>query len=601
MLEGLSCFDEKTEVLTDKGWKKFSDIHFDDKICTLNLTNYHIEFQQPTGIFSYDYEGRMYRLKTKRVDLLVTPNHRLLISGCDFRKPARFYLKKAEFVFGKSKRFKKDGIWVGENPKYFVLPSVKMKWGCKYLSGGSRIKPAKKFPIKPWLKFFGFWLAEGWTHKDEKRGAYEVCLSNQNNTLLSEMKEILENFGYKVYWDKKINNIIRVRDYQLFHYLKQFGKCYEKFIPPEIKCLSKELLEIFLKYYIKGDGHIYGRNGKGLSATTTSIHLRDDLQEIALKVGMSAYYKLSRPKGTLFKNPGCQYKKAYKQNNDAWTIYFTRRNIHTVLPSSIKKYGYEEAWVDYKGKVFSVAVPNQVVYIRRNGIPVWCGNSDPPMNWRVSALDRITLVSNSDAHSPQKLGREANVFDTDLNYFSIVEAIKSKDKEKFLYTIEFYPEEGKYHYDGHRNCGVRVSPKEAKKYNNICPACGRLLTLGVLHRVEDLADREEGFIPENAIPFKSLIPLEEIIAEALGQTSGTKEVLREYQKLIQEFGNEFEILINVQESDLKSATLPEIAEGIIRARNGNVHIEPGYDGIFGKVRIFSDEETKGYANQKTLF
>jgi len=228
-------------------------------------------------------------------------------------------------------------------------------------------------------------------------------------------------------------------------------------------------------------------------------------------------------------------------------------------------------------------------------------SADPKMCWRISELDKITLISNSDAHSPQKLGREANVFDTELSYYAIIDAIKKKNKEKFLYTIEFYPEEGKYHYDGHRNCGVRVSPKEAKKYNNVCPVCGRPLTLGVLHRVEDLADREEGFVPENAISYKSLVPLQEIVAEAISQTPGTKEVLKEYHNLIDQFNNEFNVLLNVKEEDLKSQTLPEIVEGIIRVREGKVNIEPGYDGVFGKVRIFQEEEVQKYSAQKTLF
>jgi len=228
-------------------------------------------------------------------------------------------------------------------------------------------------------------------------------------------------------------------------------------------------------------------------------------------------------------------------------------------------------------------------------------SADPKMCWRVSDLDKLTLVSNSDAHSPEKLGREVNVFDTELNYHSIIEAIKNKDKAKFLYTIEFYPEEGKYHYDGHRNCGVRVSPKEAKKYNNICPVCGKPLTLGVLHRVEELADREEGFVPPDAIPYKSLIPLKEIIAEALSCGTATKEVEKEYKKLISHFKNEFNILLNVSFQDLKNITLPEIAQGIIKARNGEVYIEPGYDGVFGKIRIFSPQEKQKAPGQTTLF
>ena len=228
-------------------------------------------------------------------------------------------------------------------------------------------------------------------------------------------------------------------------------------------------------------------------------------------------------------------------------------------------------------------------------------SSDPKMNWRLSALDRITLISCSDAHSPSHIGRESNVFDCELSYFEIVKTIKEKDKSKFLYTIEFYPEEGKYHYDGHRNCGVSLSPKETKKYNGICPVCGRPLTIGVLNRVEQLADRAEGFVPENAIPFKSLIPLEEIIADALGQGVGTVEVERQYKNLIEEFGNEFNVLINVSRSDLEAVTLPEIAEGIIRAREGKVFIEPGYDGVYGKIKIFKKGEQKSTLRQGTLF
>jgi len=228
-------------------------------------------------------------------------------------------------------------------------------------------------------------------------------------------------------------------------------------------------------------------------------------------------------------------------------------------------------------------------------------SSNPEMNWRLSALDKITLISNSDAHSPQKIGREANVFNTELSYSAISEAIKSKDPQKFLYTIEFYPEEGKYHYDGHRMCGISLSPAESKKYNNICPNCGKPLTIGVLNRIESLADRPDGFRPENVISFKSLVPLAEIIADALGVMVGAKQVEEEYQNLIEKFGNEFKILIDVSRSELEATTLPEIAEGVIRVREGKVNIEPGYDGVYGKVRIFSKGEQKILSRQGTLF
>ncbi len=228
-------------------------------------------------------------------------------------------------------------------------------------------------------------------------------------------------------------------------------------------------------------------------------------------------------------------------------------------------------------------------------------SSDPAMNWRLSALDNIALISNSDAHSPQKIGREANIFDTELSYAGIADAIKTKDPKKFLYTIEFFPEEGKYHFDGHRLCNVSFSPSETKKYKGICPKCNRPLTIGVLNRVEELADRPEGFVPANAIPFKSLIPLDEVIAEARGVGVGTKDVAREYQSLIEKFGTEFNVLLKADIEAIKSATLPEIVSAIQWMRQGKVKIEPGYDGEYGKIKIFSEAEKKSVAGQKALF
>jgi len=218
-------------------------------------------------------------------------------------------------------------------------------------------------------------------------------------------------------------------------------------------------------------------------------------------------------------------------------------------------------------------------------------SSDPAMNWRISALDNITLISNSDAHSAEKLGREANVLDVDMSYSSIVDSIKTR--KGFLYTIEFYPQEGRYHYDGHRSCEICLSPEESKKYNDVCPVCGKPLTLGVVHRVEELADREIGIKPETAIPFKSIIPLKEIIAESFDCGVNTKKVQAEYDKLM-EIGSEFHILLD---ADIKG----NIGEAILRARNGDVTIEPGYDGVFGKVGIFSKQEKKELKTQKVLF
>jgi len=229
-------------------------------------------------------------------------------------------------------------------------------------------------------------------------------------------------------------------------------------------------------------------------------------------------------------------------------------------------------------------------------------SSDPPMNWRLKQLDEYTLVSNSDAHSPNKLGREANVFSKALNFYEIKKIIEEKNKSLFLFTIEFFPQEGKYHYDGHRKCKVRFHPKETKKHGYICPVCGKKLTIGVLHRVEELSTREEGEVPENAIPCKHLIPLEQIIADVYRVGESTKTVEREYLRLVKCFGSEFEVLLNVPfEELLKCALNKRVAKAIVNVRNGKVKIEPGYDGVYGKISVILDDAKEEVKERISLF
>ncbi|MFH0763404.1 MAG: endonuclease Q family protein [Candidatus Omnitrophota bacterium] len=217
-------------------------------------------------------------------------------------------------------------------------------------------------------------------------------------------------------------------------------------------------------------------------------------------------------------------------------------------------------------------------------------SSDPKMNWRWSKTDRFCLMSNSDAHSPSKIGREANVFKDKIDYKELMEILKTKDKTRFLYTVEFFPEEGKYHWDGHRACSSCLPPKEAVTLNNICPVCGKKITIGVMHRVEGLADRPEGYIDESSPSFKSVVPLAEIIGAALKASPDSVKVEKEYFQLIKNFGTEFNILVGMDEAGLK-ANLPErIAKGVINVRKGSVRISPGYDGEYGKVKVFKEGE-----------
>ncbi len=226
-------------------------------------------------------------------------------------------------------------------------------------------------------------------------------------------------------------------------------------------------------------------------------------------------------------------------------------------------------------------------------------SSDPPMNWRVSQLDGLTLVSHSDAHSPSKLGREANLLETALSYSALTHAIRTG--EGFLGTVEFFPEEGKYHLDGHRNCGVCLTPAETAAREGLCPVCGKKLTIGVEHRVEELADRPEGFRPENAKPFESLAPLPEVIAASTGASAAGKKVMEQYERLLHELGPEFHILRQSPIEEIERLAGPCVAEGVRRLRKGQVERRPGFDGEYGTISLLTPAEIEQYSGQMSLF
>ncbi len=217
-------------------------------------------------------------------------------------------------------------------------------------------------------------------------------------------------------------------------------------------------------------------------------------------------------------------------------------------------------------------------------------SSDPPMNWMISDLDRFVLVSNSDAHSPAKLAREANLFTCGLSYFEMMDALRNKDPKRFAGTLEFFPEEGKYFYDGHRNCGQRMSPEETISKGGKCPGCGKRVTEGVLHRVSVLADRKRGFEPEKRFGFESIIPLTELISGIHNCGVNTKKVAREYMGLLETFGNELYILRQCPAADLKQAGFEKLSHSLERMRSGQVSVTEGYDGEFGVIDVINKQE-----------
>jgi uncharacterized protein (TIGR00375 family) len=224
-------------------------------------------------------------------------------------------------------------------------------------------------------------------------------------------------------------------------------------------------------------------------------------------------------------------------------------------------------------------------------------SSDPPMNWRLTQLDRFFLVSNSDAHSASKLGREANIFDGEFSYDGIYRALSEKKEAGFKGTIEFFPEEGKYHFDGHRDCRVRLHPQETLKNKGLCPACGKPVTVGVMSRVEELGDRPEGKKPPNARPYHNLIGLEEIMAGARGVGKASKQVAQAYRQVLDHLGPEIKVLMEAPLKDIQSCAGDVAAEGVRRMREGKVRIAPGYDGEFGEISLFEAGEIKTIKGQ----
>ena len=261
--------------------------------------------------------------------------------------------------------------------------------------------------------------------------------------------------------------------------------------------------------------------------------------------------------------------EAYLVPAHAWTPHFA------VFGSESGFDSLEECFGDLASQIFAI----------ETGL-----SSDPAMNRRLSALDGIALISNSDAHSPEKLGREANVFDCELSYAGIFSAIRERDPKRFLKTLEFFPQEGKYHADGHRKCGARLEPAETLRRKGLCPTCGKPVTVGVLHRVEKLADRKPGRQPEGSAPFESLIPLKEALGQVLRVGAGSVKVDALYHRLLARFGNEFHILRELPVARLADEGLPLLALALERMRQGRVEVLPGYDGEYGTISLLADKD-----------
>ena len=367
MLKG--CYSKDTEILTDQGWKFFKDLNKTEKVATLNPRTKNIEYQKPYEYIDEPYKGKMYRVKGKYIDLLVTPNHKIYSSLGRKKYNKKYKLRRADEVFGKEQTFIRGAKWKGKNPKYFILPSVELHHG-GYTQQSGKIK----IKIKDWIQFLAWWLSEGClssTKENDKTTHYKVKIYQAKGRKRNKIRELLKNLPFNFYESKskKRTPAFIINSKQLYSYLKQFGKSYNKYIPQFIKELSPGLLKLFIETYTLGDGR---KRKNCIEITTISKKLRDDLEEIGLKAG----YGVSHTK-----YPKYKYNTTFNQNYDIWKIYLSNRTEFTFNQKKNlnNEHGYNhttiEKWENYDGRQYCVEVPNHVLFVRRNGKTVWCGNT----------------------------------------------------------------------------------------------------------------------------------------------------------------------------------------------------------------------------------
>ncbi len=350
------CYDKKTEILTEDGWKFFKDLTKEDSVFTLTKNN-KIELHNPKRLFEYNYEGEMYEFKTKSLDLVVTSNHRMVVDQVQSNK--RKFVQAKDFDVN-NQRIPKQGIWEGKEEKWFILPRIEfIKYGRQGRTSYPVVRDSLRIRMDNWLKFFGFWLAEGCTDNEKiaKRHGYRVVISQTNKKKKKEIRRVLDELPFN-YYEEKDNLVICNK--QLWTYLRQFGDTYTKCIPKEIKELSKRQLRLLFDWMVKGDGHLRKTTGQ-INYWTSSKKLADDLQEVILKLG---WLGTSIPR----KKENSQIKGRKIKSGIVYTLGVQKAKHYRLRKENIKK-------IDYKGKVFCCEVKNHTVFVRRNGKVCWSGNS----------------------------------------------------------------------------------------------------------------------------------------------------------------------------------------------------------------------------------
>lgn len=375
---GGSCYDDQTEILSENGWKLFKDLDKSEKVATLNSNN-ELEYQLPTDYTNEYYEGDMYYGKSKLIDFAVTPNHKMFThksKNLHRKKPFNFILEKMEDIKNYDLTFKKDCNWMGEEKEYYIIP--------EFNSSTKKFEEVK-FLMDDWLKFFGYWVADGWATRD---GLHQVGIAGsieRKKLIVEELKNILIKYGFNPTYTRD-GKQLRVFNLQLHNHLYQFGQAFTKFIPKDLLNLSSRQLNILLKYFLSGDGHI-SKDGK-INAYTSSPNLVNNISEIALKTNTCCYVKNRGKRTSKIKN------REIKSQLDSYDLHLYRTDIKkTVLTPTVpnKNICLEK----YSGNIYCVTVPNHIIYVKRNNYSYWCGNS------HLSDIEQLEGVFNMLSANPE--------------------------------------------------------------------------------------------------------------------------------------------------------------------------------------------------------
>ncbi|QTA84562.1 anaerobic ribonucleoside-triphosphate reductase [Desulfonema magnum] len=380
------CYDEETEILTEEGWKYFMDLSEGDLVFTLSEDNI-IELHKPKRLFQYDYEGAMYNFNARSLDLCVTPNHRMVIDKINNGKEKRDFVEAGDFDVN-NHRIPKKGTWTGEEAEWFVLPEIKFtKYGAQGNTPYEVIREPLKINMDDWLRFFGFWLAEGSFDNENiaPSHGYRIFITQKKENIREEIEGVLDRLPFR-YATESDHYVICNK--QLWTYLRQFGKCHEKYVPKEIKKLAKRQLNILFEWMVKGDGHVRKTTGQ-INYWTSSKMLAGDVQEIILKIGKLGSYGISKDKVTFIK--GCEIASTKTCYNVGVQISKHHR---------LRKHNISQS--HYAGKVYCCEVENNTVFVRRNGKVSWCGNS---IGVVTANLPRIGYLSKSEKEFFERLKR----------------------------------------------------------------------------------------------------------------------------------------------------------------------------------------------------